>query len=72
MASIATLAEDEGMVTATAGEKACTLTEALPEGEILPPYAQVEAKWDAEWVIMQTRPVGTTYTCKLEVPADRR
>jgi len=71
--TMATLVDEEGIVTATAGEKTCVLTEALPEGESLPPYAQVTEQWGAEYAVMQTLPIGKMYSCKLEVAAgDRR
>jgi len=71
--TVATLTDAEGMVTATVGEKTCVMTEALPEGETVPPYARVSAQWGAEYAVMQTMPIGTMYSCKLEVAAgDRR
>jgi len=66
--SVATLTEDEGIVTATAGDKACTLTEELPEEETLPAYATVTTyQWGVQYAMMRTLPAGKAYSCKLEV-----
>ncbi|KAK1862282.1 hypothetical protein I4F81_004856 [Pyropia yezoensis] len=68
----ATIENAEGMVTATLGAKTCTLSEALAEGQTLPPSAPVTMQWGTEWVVVRAYPSGETLACKLEeAPADR-
>ncbi|KAK1862248.1 hypothetical protein I4F81_004822 [Pyropia yezoensis] len=69
----ATIENAEGMVTATLGAKSCTLTEALAEGQTVPPMAPVTMQWGTEWIVVRAYPSGETLACKLEeAPADRR
>lgn len=69
----ATIENAEGMVTATLGAKSCTLTEALPEGQTLPPTVVLQPLWGAEWAVVRSYPSGVVYSCKMEeAPADRR
>ncbi|KAK1861997.1 hypothetical protein I4F81_004573 [Pyropia yezoensis] len=62
----ATITVEEGMATATLGIKSCTLSEALPEGLILPPTAKVEWVSGFERVRVQAYPTMQFYECVLQ------
>lgn len=69
----ATIEVDEGAATATFGSQTCVLTEALPEGQFLPPTAEVQRYWGRELVVVRAYPSPVTYSCQLEAGGgDRR